>query len=100
MKVLVALLCIVIAFLLVLCIKNNRTYECMTIISNAIMKYRLDMLHKNLYDEMDYVDYTHMRGYDETLFRLFDWGYKRILPPEKYELIKPFIVDDKKEKKK
>jgi hypothetical protein len=32
-----------------------------------------------------------MEDYDDTLFRLWDWGYKRILPKQYFELIKPYI---------
>lgn len=34
-----------------------------------------------------------METYDSTLWRLWDWGYTRILPKEKFELVKPYIRD-------
>ena len=37
------------------------------------------------------VSYDDMESDNKTLLRLWDWGYTRILPPEKFELIKPFI---------
>ena len=37
------------------------------------------------------VDYRDEESYERTLYRLYDWGYTRILPADKMELIKPFI---------
>ena len=34
-----------------------------------------------------------MEDFDKTLFRLWDWGYKNILPKEDFELIKPYIEE-------
>ncbi len=39
---------------------------------------------------------SHMEGYDKTLWRWWDWGYKNILPKEDYELIKPYIQEKRK----
>jgi hypothetical protein len=41
------------------------------------------------------VDYNDEESYEKTLFRLWDWGYTRILPKDKFEIIKPYI--DRKE---
>ena len=35
----------------------------------------------------------HMEDFYSTLFRLWDWGYKNILPKEDFELIKPYIEE-------
>ena len=41
--------------------------------------------------------YEHdMEEYDQTFKRWWDWGYTRILPPAKYELVKPHIVEKEK----
>jgi hypothetical protein len=37
------------------------------------------------------VGYDDMRDYDSTVMRIFDWGYKNILPEDKFEIIKPYI---------
>lgn len=37
------------------------------------------------------VDYDDMENYVVTLWRLWDWGYTRILPKDKFEIIKPYI---------
>lgn len=32
-----------------------------------------------------------MEDYEETIYRLWDWGYKNILPKEYFELIESYI---------
>lgn len=34
-----------------------------------------------------------MESFVRTLFRLWDWGYTRILPEEYFELIKPYFEE-------
>ena len=36
---------------------------------------------------------TNMKSIPKTIFRLWDWGYKNILPKEDFELIKPYIKE-------
>lgn len=36
-----------------------------------------------------------MEDFDKTLFRLWDWGYKNILPKEDFELIKPYLKGER-----
>jgi hypothetical protein len=79
-------------------IKNNVTYHNHDIIANAIFDYRMDAIDKAakngtiLTDGVKYeVNYDDMRDYNETVMRIFDWGYKNILPEDKFEIIKPFI---------
>jgi hypothetical protein len=52
--------------------------------------YRRDMIARGEFVNFK-VNYDDMESYDETLFRLFDFGYKNILPKEKYDIIKPYI---------
>lgn len=73
--------------------KNNNTFKNHTIIIDAIYKYKMDCISKM---ECARVDYYDMEPYYETLKRVFDWGYKKILPPEKFEVIKPYIEEEKK----
>ena len=85
----------------IMLIKNEITYRNHIIISRSILKYKLDMLHND--KSSDDVDWADEEDYGQTLFRLWDWGYTRILPPEKYEIVKPYIeqaiMELKKEKK-
>ena len=39
------------------------------------------------------VDYDDMEAFDQTMERVYDWGCKKILPKDKFELIKPFLED-------
>ena len=70
--------------------KNENAYRNQSIISYAIYLYRLDMLHHDSEHEVDFDD---VESYMATFTRLWDWGYTRILPLEKYEIIKPYIEE-------
>lgn len=78
---------VLILLLLFLC-KNANTYNNRDIIINAIYEYKIDMGQQGKKVEIDYDDMT---SYDKTLWNLFDWGYKNILPSDKYEIIKKYI---------
>lgn len=85
-------------FCVILLIKNGITYRNHTIIADAIFDYRMDCVDKaakngTIVEEgVKYeVGYADMRDYNETVMRIFDWGYKNILPEDKFEIIKPFI---------
>ena len=70
-------------------VKTNNTHKQRMRILKAIFAYQKSRL--NVGDTNFAVDYSDMELYDETDDRLWDWSYKRILPPEKFEIIKPFI---------
>lgn len=86
-----------ITFAIYMHIKNNVTHFNRMLVLNAIYLYRRDLIEQDKYDEAQ-VNMDDMESYDKTLWRLWDWGYKRILPPEKFEIIKPYIDVIKKEK--
>lgn len=89
-------------------IKNEVTFGNMMLIDSAIYLYRID-LGKKAYEEAcetgksfdecykPEVDYDDEESYDDTFKRWWDWGYTRILPPEKFEIIKPYIEKAKEE---
>lgn len=78
--------------MLILCgimlVKNRITYHNMITIGNAIFSYQNDCVRSGRDVEVDYSD---CEPYEVILFRLWDCGYARILPPEKFEIIKPYI---------
>lgn len=81
--------------------KNENTYQKQMIVSYAIYLYAIDMIHRGIFESE--VDWDDIESYMATLFRLWDWGYTRLLPPEKYEIIKPYIeeaIDMYKESRK
>ena len=75
-------------------LKSNATLKARIIIIEAIYKYQADRIENEhlcgtpVIDEVDYCD---MESYEKTLNRFYDWGYTRILPKDKFEIIKPFI---------
>lgn len=78
---------IIVAWFIV--IKNIITRRNFDIISNAIHTYNTDVIWKKIDGER--MSYDDMAGYCKTLFRFWDFGYKNILPKDKYELIKKYI---------
>lgn len=78
------LVCSAFVLLIFLLIKNANTFNNHIKIVKGIYNYRINYI----YPEVDYDD---MEDYDKTLWRLWDWSYKRILPKEKFEIIKPYI---------
>lgn len=86
----IGFLCSLLVIDIYVLIKNERTYKMHIIVTNAICSYQLDCIEKGIRFEVNYDD---EEQYDKTLHRWWDWGYKRILPKEKFELIKKYIKD-------
>jgi len=70
-------------------IKNDNTFKNRAIIIVAIGDYYLDQMKNNRYSYE--AIFEAMEPYHKTLFRLWDWSYKRILPRRKFKLIEPYI---------
>ena len=88
---LIAILCVcaaMLAFCFMMMIKCNVTLKCRIKIICAIRDYKLYCFDNRIDAKVDYVD---MENYDETLRRIWDWSYKRILPTAKFKIIEPFI---------
>lgn len=68
--------------------KNENTFRNMEKIIDAIYIYQLECLTDNSSTAVDYYD---MRSYERVLFRFWDFGYKHILPEEKFKLIEAYI---------
>ena len=90
-----AFLIIVITFAIIAVIgliKNEFTYRNHMKICDAIFAYNMYLIEEGRYDPSNQVvTFDDMEDYDVTQRRFWDWGYTRILPPEKFELIKGFI---------
>ena len=81
--------------LIILCIvlfaKGSITYLNDVKIIDAIYRYHINCIEK---DVDSVVEYDMMRLFPITLCILWDWGYKHILPADKFEIIKPYINVD------
>lgn len=84
-----------IGFNVFLFVKNDNTFDQRDIIREAIYYYAVTCIE---FSEQPKVTYTDMESYERTLFRLYDFGYTRILPAEKFEIIKPYIKEGKEGK--
>lgn len=71
--------------------KCENAFKNREIIRNAISRFELDMLVKENYDTLKKINYGTMEELNDTVNRIWDWGYTRILPKEQFELIKPYI---------
>ena len=81
-------------------VKNFVTYHWHKLITNAIFLYHVSVesiLEIDIREKI--VSYNDAESYDSTLFRFWDWGYKHILPKEKFEIIKPYIKKAKRMRK-
>lgn len=70
-----------------LVVKNIRTYFVRSKVAMAICQYRID----NAVSVSYWINTDRMEDYNKTLFRFWDWGYKRIVPKEIYNRIKDYI---------
>ena len=65
------------------------------VISNAIFLYNTRQITDGIINDTDInlIDFSVMESYNRTLFRLYDWGYKHIVPPDVYDRISPIIKE-------
>lgn len=91
LTILIVVLTICLLFFIVLDLKNMNTAKNQIRILNAITDYQDDCVKKDMYKEALNVTIQDKEDYDKTFWRLWDWGYTRILPKDKFEIIKPYI---------
>ena len=60
-------------------------------IIDAIYRYNHDLLVEYDSGDPDLIEYDEMEDLDKTIIRFWDWGCTRILPKERYELVKRYI---------
>lgn len=71
-------------------LKNKNTFINHTTIVRAIYLYQTDNIKLG---RASLVDYSDMEEYERTFSRFYDWGYKNILPKEKFDIIKDYIPE-------
>lgn len=77
-------------FSVVIIFRSEVAYRNQTIIGDAVYRYSMDMINKDMFMQRE-VCFNDIEPFERTLFRLWDFGYTRLLPPEKFEIIKPYI---------
>lgn len=80
----------------IISIKNDVTLRHRTEIIKAIRDYQLKCVE---YDAHAFVGFEDMEDYGATLYRWWDWTNKRILPKDKFEIIKPFMEGNANDQK-
>lgn len=78
-------------FVIVLMFKNDNTCKNRLKILEAIYEYQITYINNNTAIGGLKVIANDIEDYDKTFWRLWDWGYTRILPKDKFEIIKPYI---------
>lgn len=73
-----------------LMVRNHATFRNHEIITDAIYAYKSYQIKHGNYSNFE-VDYKDIEHYNKTFMRMWDWGYTRILPHEKFKIIEPFI---------
>ena len=73
-------------------IRAEVTYRNQRIIGDAVYRYSMDMIDKDMFIQRE-VFFDDIESFERTMFRLWDFGYTRILPPDKFEIIRPYIKE-------
>lgn len=81
-----------IVFGVVLFIRTNVAYRNQTIIGDAVLAYSIDMINRDMFEAIE-VRFRDIEPFERTMFRLWDFGYTRLLPPDKFEIIRPYIEE-------
>lgn len=81
----------VIIFCAIAIVKSINASNCHDAISEAIYKYKTACIEDRDWDALHLVEYRDMEDCNKTFWRFWDWGYTRILPKDKFEIIKPYI---------
>ena len=69
----------------------NRILEWTFRIDFAILKYRFECLQKH---DIPLVSYEDKEDVSRTASRFWNWNESQILPPDKYEIIKPYLDEE------
>ena len=80
---------------IILDIKNVNTYKQLRRVLDACHDYNAQEI-KRAYNSgkrlsMQLISYSEIKSYDASLYNLFDWGYKHLVPNDVFEKIKPYI---------
>lgn len=79
----------IIALAVLFLVKNVVTLHQFTKINNAIFCYNTNLSTSSYWQNR--IDYGCTKPYVVVLLKFWDWGYKHILPKDKYELVKNYI---------
>lgn len=88
----IGLCAVFLVFCIVMMVKNENTYSMQMKIARAIYYYHISCIEQRKTCDISYED---MESYNRTLYRIWDWGYKNILPKEKFEIVKEYIEEDR-----
>lgn len=87
----VVFVCMVLAgvvYTVLLMIRNELAYKQFIRLTDAVYAYINECI---LQETQPVVQFSDFADYDDIASRVWDWSDRDILPPEKYEIIKPFL---------
>lgn len=70
-------------------IRNEVAYQNRVKILNAICDYNLNQISSETYGSL--ISYDEMEPYESTMWRIWDFGCIRIVPPETFKMIQPYL---------
>lgn len=84
---------LLILFLIVILAKVEVSFWHQQRIMDAICRYNRDFITRDLdaYLHGGYIPYETVEPFKNTVFRLWDWGYMRIVDKETLKKIKPYM---------
>lgn len=77
-----------IIFCIFILIRNGFVFKVQIRMSNAIHGYNCWLIEQHRFNEL--ISYDVIEEYDATMKRFWDWTHKRLVPPDIFELIKPW----------
>lgn len=89
--ILVFLLSALLIFAIYIAIKNQNTFENHSKVIRAISIYNTEVIRSGVQNWEKTISVNCIENYEKTLFRLHDWSYKKIVPPDVLEKIEPYI---------
>ena len=95
-----AILILTLAFCIFMVKKINNTYENQCVVLDAVYEFLRDEYRTSGKIRYDLVNYDDIEDLYRTIWRLTDWSYENILPPEKLKLIEPYILPYEETKKR
>ena len=75
-------------YVVLMMIRNEIAYKQFVRLTNAVYAYINECIMQEIQPVVHYSDFA---DYDEIASDIWDWSDKGILPPDKYEIIKPFL---------
>lgn len=89
MRIALIICAAIFAAALVALIKTENALKNQNAIIDALYAHNIAAVRRGDHDA--WIPWSHLESYSATMLRFWDWGYTRLLPPEDFEKVKPYI---------